>query len=48
MDDDAEKWKADYEKRAILINKYCRDPETGFYYYVNKTDHSFTFKISTT
>ena len=44
LDADAEKWKADYEKRTILINKYCWDPETGFYYNVNKTDHSFTFK----
>jgi hypothetical protein len=41
---EAGKWKADYEKRTELINKYCWDKETGFYYNVNKIDHSFTFK----
>jgi hypothetical protein len=44
LNDEAKKWKDDYEKRTNLINKYCWDPETGFYYQVNKTDHSFTFK----
>lgn len=44
LNDEAKKWKDDYEKRTDLINKYCWDPVTGFYYQVNKTDHSFTFK----
>jgi hypothetical protein len=44
LEKEAEKWKADHEKRAALINKYCWDKETGFYYNVNKSDHSFTFK----
>jgi len=44
LTDEAKKWRDDYEERTNLINKYCWDPETGFYYQVNKTDHSFTFK----
>lgn len=44
LNEEAEKWKADHVKRAALINKYCWDKETGFYYNVNKRDHSFTFK----
>lgn len=42
--EEAEKWKADHQKRAELINKYCWDAETGFYYNVSKDDHSFSFK----
>ena len=34
----------DAEKRTKLINKYMWDPETKFYYEINKNDHSFTFK----
>ncbi len=41
---EAEKWKADHEKRAELINQYCWDAKTGFYYNINKDDHSFTYK----
>jgi len=41
---EADKWKLDYQKRTVLINKCCWDPKTGFYYNVNKGDHSFTFK----
>lgn len=44
LTDEAKKWKDDYVKRTNLINKYCWDPETGFYYQIIKTDHSFTFK----
>ena len=44
LNSDAKKWKSDHEKRTALINKYCWDKETGFYYNVNKTDHSFTYK----
>ncbi len=46
LDKEADKWKADHEKRASLINQYCWDKETGFYYNVNKSDHSFTFKMA--
>jgi len=42
--DDAKRWKEDYEKRTNLINEFCWDDETGFYYNVNMDDHSFTFK----
>ncbi len=31
------------EKRTELINKYMWDPETKFYYQINKNDRSFTF-----
>ncbi len=34
----------DAEKRTELISKYMWDPGTGFYYQINKNDHSFTFK----
>lgn len=44
MSDDAENWNQDAEKRTKLINKYMWDPVTGFYYNINKKDHSFTFK----
>ncbi len=44
MSDEAESWNYDAEKRTDLINKYMWDPVTGFYYNVNKKDHSFTFK----
>jgi len=44
LTNEAEKWKADHQKRTELINKYCWDEETGFYYNVNKDDHTFTFK----
>jgi len=44
LNEDAEKWKTDYQKRTGLINKYCWDEETGFYYNVDMKTHSFTFK----
>ncbi|HOI49261.1 MAG TPA: trehalase family glycosidase, partial [Prolixibacteraceae bacterium] len=44
LEADAEKWKADHTRRAALINQYCWDEETGFFYNVNKSDHSFTSK----
>ncbi len=44
MNDEAENWNLDAEKRTDLINKYMWDPVTGFYYNINKKDNSFTFK----
>jgi len=44
LESEAEKWKQDYEKRSLLINANFWDEETGFYYQINKDDHSFTFR----
>ncbi len=44
MSTEAEKWMKDAENRTELINKFMWDPETGFYYNVNKKDHTFTYK----
>ncbi|HSD64355.1 MAG TPA: trehalase family glycosidase, partial [Ignavibacteriaceae bacterium] len=44
LSEEAESWMKDAQKRTDLINKFMWDPETGFYYNINKTDHSFTFK----
>lgn len=41
---EAKKWKDDANRRSELINKFMWDSSTGFYYNVNKKDHSFTFK----
>lgn len=38
------KWLADAENRKNLINKYNWDPETKFYYQVDKDSHTFTFE----
>ncbi|MGC8898402.1 MAG: amylo-alpha-1,6-glucosidase [Bacteroidota bacterium] len=42
--EDAKWWKSEAHKRTDLINKYMWDQTTGFYYNVNKADHSFTYK----
>jgi len=42
--EEAKKWLADAESRAILINKYMWDDGTGFYYNVNTKDQSFSYK----
>ncbi len=42
--DDYKMFTADARKRTELINKYMWDPETEFYYQVNKNDRTFTFK----
>ena len=42
--EEAKKYNEDALKRSALINKYCWDPDTKFYYNVNKKDGSFTFK----
>ncbi len=44
LTDEAKSFKKNYEKRTALINKYMWDPETKFYYNINKDNHSFTFK----
>lgn len=44
LGDEAALWKKDYIRRSELINKVFWDAENGFYYNVNKTDHSFSFK----
>jgi len=44
LNEESEKWTKDAHNRTDLINKYMWDPETGFYYNVNKKDKSFTFK----
>ncbi|NJO67859.1 MAG: hypothetical protein HC830_00060 [Bacteroidetes bacterium] len=44
LDADARMWNDSWVKRAELINKYCWDPQTQFYYNVDKTDHDFSFR----
>jgi hypothetical protein len=40
---EAKRWSDDAGNRSTLINKNMWDPETGFYYNVNKKDQSFSF-----
>jgi hypothetical protein len=42
--EEAKHWKQDASIRSELINRFLWDEETGFYYNVNKSDQSFTFK----
>jgi len=42
--EDAVHWKADYDKRTMLINATFWDEETGFYYNADKKDNDFTFE----
>lgn len=44
LSEEATAWGNDHVKRAKLINETFWDEQNGFYYNVNKTDHSFTFK----
>lgn len=44
LTNEALQWKEDYTGRSRLINSVFWDEENGFYYNVNKIDHSFTFK----
>lgn len=44
LSEEASQWKKDHEQRTSLINQVFWDEENGFYYNVNKTDNSFTFK----
>lgn len=40
---DVEKWRIEIERRENLINSTMWDEETGFYYHVEKTSHTFSF-----
>jgi hypothetical protein len=42
--DEAKSWKTDHQTRNRLINETFWDEENGFFYNVNKSDNSFTFK----
>ena len=44
LNTEVEKWEKDAAARTALINQYMWDPETGFYYHVDKKDHDFSFK----
>lgn len=43
-DSEARAWQKDADTRTALINRYCWDETTGFYYHVSKKDHSFSHK----
>lgn len=40
---DSREWSAKADTVSRLVNERMWDPETGFYYSVNKNDHSFRF-----
>ncbi|GJQ21225.1 MAG: hypothetical protein HBSIN02_15800 [Bacteroidia bacterium] len=40
---DVKKWKIEIERRKDLINSTMWDEESGFYYHVEKTSHTFSF-----
>jgi glycogen debranching enzyme len=42
--EDVARFRKDAVQRSILINRFMWDDSTGFYYNVNKGDHTFTFK----
>jgi glycogen debranching enzyme len=42
--EDADKWLADAELRAKLINRFMWDKTNGFYYNINRNDQSFTYR----
>ena len=42
--DEAGKFQKDAEKRTELINKYLWDPESAFFYNVDKKDNDFSFE----
>ena len=44
LKDEEDRWRKDAATRASLINSTMWDPETGFYYHVDKADNDFTFK----
>jgi hypothetical protein len=43
LDTESKRWQEDAFHRSALINKILWDPQTGFYYNVNKKDQSFTY-----
>jgi len=42
--EESKKWKADADRRIMMINKTMWDPDSKFYYNVNMNDQSFTFR----
>ncbi len=44
--EDYDYWKQEAAARTDSINRYMWDSQTGFYYNINKNDHSFTFKTA--
>jgi hypothetical protein len=42
--DDVSRFRRDAAQRTYLINRFMWDDSTGFYYSVNKGDHTFTFR----
>lgn len=42
--DDAVRWKKDADRRSELINDKLWDPQSGFYYNIDKRNQSFTHK----
>lgn len=44
LESDASEWGKEAETLQEKINQTFWDEETGFYYHVNKNNHSFTFK----
>ena len=44
LDEEAGKWRNDWEQRSRLINETFWDEETGFYYHVDMQDHDFSSK----
>ncbi len=43
LPNDAVQWKTDYTARAETINRLCWNADRGFYYHINRKNHSFTF-----
>ncbi|MEI6436271.1 MAG: trehalase family glycosidase [Bacteroidota bacterium] len=43
---ESQRWKEDAAKRSLLINKTMWDPETEFYYNINRNNQSFTFNTN--
>ena len=44
--EESRQWQADALNRSALINKILWDPETRFYYNVNKATHTFSYRSS--
>ena len=43
---ESKEWQQDATNRSALVNKALWDPETRFYYNVNKKDQSFTYHLT--
>ncbi|MEZ4701786.1 MAG: trehalase family glycosidase, partial [Rhodothermales bacterium] len=41
--EEAAEWRADHERRAALINRFMWDPETAFYYNIDRRDNDFSY-----